>query len=118
MKRQLEPVWTKSQLKAGQQMSQAWEAFFSAAEQQGEAAKDAAPGLADDAKVDEIVRRHEAVLLGYSHVVGVAKGLRIRQGRPSGEPEEAREQGGLGGLGWAGVVSGMHPLRALCGLAM
>jgi len=85
MKRQLEPVWTKSQLKAGQQMSQAWEEFFSAAEQQGKAAKDEAPGLADDAKVDEVVRRHEADLLGYANVVGVAKGLRMRQGRPSSE---------------------------------
>ena len=86
MKRQIEPVWTKSQLKAGQQISQAWEEFFSAAEQQGDAVKKTVPGLADDAKVDEAVRRSEASLLAYPHVVGVAKGLRIRQGRPSSEP--------------------------------
>jgi len=86
MKRRLEPVWTKSQLKAGQQISQAWEEFFSAAEQPGDAVKEAARGLADDAKIDAVVRGREADLLGYPNVVGVAKGLRIRQGRPSSEP--------------------------------
>ena len=35
-----------------------------------------------------------------------------RAGQPSGEPEKAREQGGLGGLGLAGGLAAAHPLRA------
>ena len=49
-------------------------------------AKGAAPGLAEDGKLDQVLRRHEAELLSRSHVVGVSSGRRVRQGQPSGEP--------------------------------
>ncbi|MEM7225485.1 MAG: hypothetical protein AAF495_21085 [Pseudomonadota bacterium] len=86
MKRELDPVWSKSQIKAGQKMSEAWEAFFSAAEEQGGGGGKAAAGLEGNAKADLTARRHETELFGYPNVVGVASGQRVRRGQPIGEP--------------------------------
>ena len=82
MKRQIGPVWSDQQLKAGARISQAWEAFFAAAEAPGKSASD----LGDDGRVEAVLRRHEADLLGRANVVGVAAGLRLRGGQPTGEP--------------------------------
>jgi len=83
MKRELGPSWTKKQERAGKRESKAWEEFFAKGEQQAEGEQ---PDLAAAAKIAEVQQRHEAQLLRYPNVVGVATGIRTRGGKPTGEP--------------------------------
>lgn len=83
MKRELGPNWTKKQEKEGKQSGKAWEEFFAKGEQQG--GRSQQPDLAREAKAAEVQQRHEAELLRYPNVVGVATGIRTRKGKPTGE---------------------------------
>jgi hypothetical protein len=83
MKRELGPNWTKKQEKAGKRSGKAWEEFFAKGEQQG--GRSQQPDLAGEAKAAEVQQRHEAELLRYPNVVGVATGIRTRKGKPTGE---------------------------------
>ncbi len=84
MKRELGPNWTKKQEKAGKRSGKAWEEFFAKGEQQGGRGRQ--PDLAHEARIAEIQQRHEAELLRYPNVIGVATGIRTRSGKPTGEP--------------------------------
>lgn len=84
MKRELGPKWTIKQEKAGKRSSKAWEEFFAKSAQQG--GRGQQPDLAGAAKIAEVQQRHEAELLRYPNVVGVATGIRTRGGKPTGEP--------------------------------
>jgi hypothetical protein len=83
MKRELGPNWTKKQEKAGKRSGKAWEELFAKGEQQG--GRGQQPDLASEAKAAEVQQRHEAELLRYPNVVGVATGVRTRSGKPTRE---------------------------------
>jgi hypothetical protein len=89
MKRELGPRWTAKEERAGKRSGAAWEAFF--AEGENASRKAGAPAgkrpaaLAGDAAAAEAQARHEAELLRYPNVVGVATGIRTRRGKPTGE---------------------------------
>ena len=84
MKRELGPNWTKKQERAGKREGKAWEEFFAKNERQ--VAGGEQPDLAAAAKIAEVQQRHEAELLRYPNVIGVATGIRTRGGKPTGEP--------------------------------
>lgn len=42
-------------------------------------------GPAEERRIAEVRARHETELLRYPNVVGVAEGIRTRQGKPTGE---------------------------------
>lgn len=84
MKQKLEPVWSEEQLAAGRRTRDAWEEFFSGAEQ---AQTPRRPSMRpEELRVAEVRARHEQELLRYPNVVGVAVGVRMRRGTPTGEP--------------------------------
>lgn len=84
MKRQLEPSWSEEQQAAGVRLRQAWEEYFSAAEA-AEEPPEPPLGQAEQLRIAEIRGRHEAELLRYPNVVGVAEGIRTKGGKPTGE---------------------------------
>lgn len=86
MKQELKPSWSEEQRAAGEQLRQAWEEFFSAAGTAEETSKHPLLGRAEELRIAEVRARHEAELLRYPNVVGVAEGIRTKQGKPTGEP--------------------------------
>lgn len=85
MKQTLHPVWPRVEIEAGRKMHDAWERFFAAADTPGGAGV-GAPGLGAAAEAEAVLRHHERDLLAYPNVVGVATGIAMRAGRPTGEP--------------------------------
>ena len=84
MRRKLKPVWSDEELAAAQQDRDAWGRFFAGA---GQAADHEGALLSPErARLTEVRARHERELLRYPNVVGVAVGVRVRQGTPTGEP--------------------------------
>lgn len=83
MKTELKPSWSKEQQAAGEQVRQAWEEFFSAAEE--ETPEQLLLGRPEEQRIVAIQARHETELLGYPNVVGVASGIRTKGGKPTGE---------------------------------
>lgn len=70
----------------GKRLKQAWEQFAAERPPDGTARL---PGLSDrleDQRLSAALAKHEAALLGYPNVVGVAPGIRTRRGKPTGEP--------------------------------
>src|SRR5262245_39105704 len=67
-------------------MHQAWEAFFASGKKAESAPAKSLPGLAKEEKIAPIQARHETELLRYPNVVGIAAGIRTKQGKPTGEP--------------------------------
>jgi hypothetical protein len=80
----LKPKWTKKQQRAGQKIKQAWESFFATAGKDPQAGRQP---LANEGQgvPAAIQARHESELLRYPNVVGVATGMRMRGGKPTGE---------------------------------
>lgn len=86
MNKKIPPGWSEQEQLKGQRMHQAWERFFSDRQQ---TEKDAVRSVFDDAADQTISAarvKHEATLLSYPNVVGVAEGVRTRRGKPTGEP--------------------------------
>lgn len=82
MNRELEPGWPEDSEASGARHAQAWEAFFGDAETTiGDRGEKALEGEAA-----AVLARHQAELLRYPNVVGAAVGLRMRRGKPTGEP--------------------------------
>jgi hypothetical protein len=77
--------WSEEEQAAGEQQRQAWEEFFSAAETADETSEQPPLGGAEEPRIAEIQARHEAELLRYPNVVGVADGIRTKGGKPTGE---------------------------------
>lgn len=85
MTKELPSNWSKQDRLKGKRLKQAWEQFASESRQDG---KPCLPGLSDlleDQRLSAVLTRHEATLLGYPNVVGVAPGIRTRRGKPTGE---------------------------------
>ena len=86
MKKELKPSWSKKQQAAGEQMRRAWEEFFSTAEKAEETSEPPLLSRPEEQKIAAIRARHEAELMRYPNVVGVAEGIRTKRGKPTGEP--------------------------------
>ena len=79
MRRETDAGWPGEPEAAGRRSAEAWEAFFSSGGPPGEEAG------ALGGEIEAVKIRHEDELLGYPNVVGVATGIRTRNGKPSGE---------------------------------
>jgi hypothetical protein len=75
------PTWSADEKAAGEGMREAWDEFFRAAP----ARKTDEPLSGHDARLLDVRTRHEAELMRYPNVVGVADGMRMRDGKPTGE---------------------------------
>lgn len=85
MKKEHKPIWTKEQQAAGEQMGKAWEEFFSASEKTKETSELPILSRPEEKKIAAIQARHEAELMRYPNVVGVAEGITTKRGKPTGE---------------------------------
>jgi hypothetical protein len=63
-------------------MRDAWDEFFGATP----ARKTDQPLGGRDARLIDVRTRHEAELMRYPNVVGIADGVRMRGGKPTGQP--------------------------------
>ena len=75
------PTWSADEKAAGEGMREAWDEFFRA----GPARKTDEPLSGHDARLRDVRTRHEAELMRYPNVVGVSDGIRMRDGKPTGE---------------------------------
>jgi hypothetical protein len=82
MKRELGPAWSATDRKEGERLHKAWEDHFSGT---GSGTPDPASALDPGARVAQAQRSHEGELLRYPNVVGVSEGVRLRDGKPTGE---------------------------------
>jgi hypothetical protein len=86
MKKVLKPIWTEEQQAAGERMRKAWEEFFSNAEKPKQTSESPLLGRPEEQKIATVRARHEAALMRYPNVVGVAEGFRTRRRKPTREP--------------------------------
>ena len=93
MKHELAPSWSAEQQAAGEQLRQVWEQAFSAAETADDAAAQRALGGAASWKTAQVRARHEAELLRYPNVIGLAEGIKMK--RPISAQLPRREPGGV-----------------------
>jgi hypothetical protein len=82
MSGELGPAWSEQEWAAGERDRQAWEAFFTG---QASSAPSGVPPP-ETARIAAVRAAHEAELMHYPNVVGVAESVRTRDGRPTGEP--------------------------------
>lgn len=85
MKKKLHPSWSKQDQLKGKRMHQAWDEFFSAAQQ---TEKGSGPSPSEHFKeqmLSPVLSQQEAALMSFPNVVGVAEGIRTRGGKPTGE---------------------------------
>lgn len=85
VKRELGPHWSNEERAAGKRLQEAWEEFFAGAETAKGTSKEPTMSQLEDAGIAAVQARHEAELLRYPNVVGVAPGVRVTQGKPTGE---------------------------------
>lgn len=85
MKRHPGPQWSDEQRAAGERQREHWERFFGAAQGAPSGTEPPAVSHADELRVAAVRARHEAALLRYPNVVGLAESIRIREGTPTGE---------------------------------
>jgi hypothetical protein len=85
MKKELHPSWSKQEQLEGERMRQMWEEFVPAAQQTGEASGPLLSKLADEQRLSTVLARHQAALMSYPNVVGVADGIKTKRGEPTGE---------------------------------
>lgn len=85
MKKVLKPMWSDEEVAAAARAFDRWSAFFAG---RVEGAADAAPHAplsTQDARIADVLARHEAALLRRRNVVAVAAGFRTRGGVPTDE---------------------------------
>jgi hypothetical protein len=82
MKRDIGPTWSADQLAAGKRTRDAWEHFFSGADQNQIRGHSMRP---EELRLAQVRARYEPELLRYPNVLGVATGVRMRRGMPTGE---------------------------------
>ena len=85
MKQELKPDWSVEQKAAGERLRLAWEGFFFDTEAADEPSGQSPLSREAELKIAEVRARHEAELLRYPKVIGVAEGIRVKQGKPTGE---------------------------------
>lgn len=66
-------------------MHQVWEQFFSQRQPTEEGSVPSVFDRAVDQRLSAARVKHEATLLSYPNVVGVAEGIRTRRGKPTGD---------------------------------
>jgi hypothetical protein len=81
MKKDPPPTWSADEKAAGDRMREAWEEFFRATPER----RTDEPFGGRDARLLEVRTRHEAELMRYPNVVGVGDGIRMRDGKPTGQ---------------------------------
>lgn len=86
MNQKIKPTWTKKEQKAGQQLGQSWDEYFSAREKISSASGQPHSELAEDGRIADLQARIESKILAYPNVVGVSPGIRTKRGKPTGEP--------------------------------
>lgn len=84
-KREMQPEWSDEQRAAGEKARQAWEAHFSTPETGKENSMAHPLSGEEDAKVAQVLARHEAELMRYPNVVGVSQGIVMKGSEPSGQ---------------------------------
>ena len=77
--------WSEEEQAAGERVREAWEEFFSAAEGENSTIEPSFMGGTERPRVTEVLARYEGELLQHPNVVGVAEGIRTKQGKPTGE---------------------------------
>ena len=85
MKRQLDPMWTKEEQKAAEKVRQAWENFFASEDGKQPLSSIQSDDPRLDSRIDETIERHQSTLLSLANVVAIARGVRMKQGAPTGE---------------------------------
>jgi hypothetical protein len=85
MKKELPPSWSKQDQSKGKRMHRAWEHFFSETQKAEKGRAGFLPDRFEDQGLSAALAKHEAALLSYPNVIGVAPGIRTRRGRPTGE---------------------------------
>jgi hypothetical protein len=86
VKQQLALAWSVEEQQAGERLRDAWEEYFSTRAEQAGEIPGRLPMHPEDARIAEVRARHEAELLRYPNVVGLATGMRMRRGAPTDEP--------------------------------
>jgi hypothetical protein len=76
------PTWSAEQKATGDQMRDAWDEFFRTVPPR----KTDQPFGGQDPRLLDVRLRHEADLMRYPNVVGVADGVRMTGGKPTGQP--------------------------------
>lgn len=85
MKNNIGPVWSDGQIKAGEQMRDNWAQFAAERQSAANAPPQDVLSRVKSAKVSRVQAQHEDELMRYPNVIGVASGMRMRQGKPTGE---------------------------------
>ena len=78
--------WSEKDKAAGEKVREAWEEFFSVAEDENTTIEPSLTGGSERLQVAEVLARYEGELSTHPNVVGVAQGIRTKQGKPTGEP--------------------------------
>jgi hypothetical protein len=85
MKKNLHPSWSKQDQLKGKRMHQVWDEFFSAAQQTEKDSGPSPSGQLKEQRLTTVLSQHEAALMSFPNVMGVAEGIRTRGGKPTGE---------------------------------
>lgn len=85
MKRQLDPMWTKEEQKAAEKVRQAWENFFASEDGKQPLSSAQSDDLELASRIDETIERNQSKILSLANVVAIARGVRTKQGAPTGE---------------------------------
>jgi len=85
MKKELTPNWSKQDQLKGKRMHRVWDQFFAEMQKAEKGPARFLPDRSEDRGLSAAVAKHEAALLEYPNVIGVAAGIRTRRGKPTGE---------------------------------
>lgn len=85
MKKVLKPMWSDEEVAAAARAFDRWNAFFAGRVEGPAGGAPRAPLLTQDARIADVLARHEAALLRRPNVVAVAAGFRTRGGVPTDE---------------------------------
>ncbi|MGI9293103.1 MAG: hypothetical protein ACR2PS_03900 [Pseudomonadales bacterium] len=85
MKNRIGPTWSEKQIAAGQRMRDTWMQYASASQTTDKSSRRQLLSHEETSKLDSVRIRHEAELMRYPNAIGVAIGIRTKQGKPTGE---------------------------------
>ena len=85
MKNRFGPTWSENQITAGERMRDTWMQFASARQTTDKASRRQLLSRGETSKLANVRIRYEAELMRYPNVIGVASGIRMKQGKPTEE---------------------------------
>ena len=85
MRKKLHPSWSKQDQLKGKRMHQVWDQFFSAAQQTEKGSGLSPSEHSKEQRLSNVFSQHEAALMSFPNVIGVAEGIRAKGGKPTGE---------------------------------